>query len=186
MFPYKAPLRIKTIFQGLILLSMVKLTTFNVSASPLLLLEVAETVSNVNHFSEGIKRVNAIYDSTEILKLLTQVNEVPGPYYFKLEQYYIDYMKKGPQWIQKFYLDEGIPKNIYMKEIPPLEETSRDMKSFAYIVTGLNKDSCDMVHKALKNSFHYEYINQGGRINTSIKRKGECKDIDDNEIIVLR
>ncbi|MGX9259230.1 hypothetical protein ACWXWN_05570, partial [Pantoea dispersa] len=55
---------------GAILLG-VNLTTFSISASPLMAIEVAETVSNINHTFEGINRVKAIYKPVEIVALIS-------------------------------------------------------------------------------------------------------------------
>ncbi|MCT6589266.1 hypothetical protein N3553_05180 [Pantoea dispersa] len=167
---------------GAILLG-VNLTTFSISASPLMAIEVAETVSNINHTFEGINRVKAIYKPAEIVALISSPS---NRYYNNLEESYISYERKGSDWLKRFYIDMKIPENLFIKEIPPLDGKSKDVKYFAYIITNLDKNSCKMLHSEIKSLSVYEYINPGKEVNTLEKRKGKCEDKKDNEIVVMK
>lgn len=152
-------------------------------SSPLVLVEVAEIIANVDHAREGIEKVNAIYDSTTLANFIVQPSNGA---YTQLENAFISYKQKDGDWLSRFYHDNKIPENLYIKEIPPLQEKSNSAHFFAYIVTNLNKDTCNMLNKEIAPSVTYKFINQGDKINTNLETAGKCEDRSDNQIVILK
>lgn len=154
-----------------------------VSASPILILEVGDIIANVNHALDGIQKVDAIYDSTAISTLIIPAG---NDYYPQLEKSYLSYKNKYRDWQKTFYQQNKIPNNIYIQEIPPIDGKSNHVKYFAYIITKLNKDACNLLHTQIKYNVQHIYINKGKAINITDKITGKCEDQSDNEIVVLR
>jgi len=163
-------------------LSMLLIVKPALSSLPALI-EVAEIMANIDHARNGIEKVNAIYDSTALASLIVQPNNNA---YTPLENDFLSYQKKGEDWLTRFYQDKKIPKNLYIEEISPLEGQLTSAHFFAYIITNLNEETCNMFNQLIKPSVTYIYINQGNKINTELKRNGTCEDKRDNQIVILK
>ncbi|MGK9173484.1 hypothetical protein KXR87_09650 [Yokenella regensburgei] len=152
-------------------------------SSPLIFIEVADTIANIDHARGGLEKVDAIYDGTTLTSLIVQPTSNG---YTQLENAFLSYKEQGGDWLTRYYRDKKIPENLYIKESTPLKGTSASAHSFAYVITKLNKETCNMFNNTIDPSVTYKYINQGDKINTSIEKAGKCEDKNDNEVVILK